>query len=142
MINGIQETYISNIQLSSQFNIQYQKMCLLLFNLTKIIIKSISITHPLNFPCRLTNNLPCIIYEHLIWLTITGHFLKWGFLAINMVNNNRVILEVRPPIKIQSTPRRGIGKLLTLNGYSSGFTQLTLIRSVYNCNKIQLTITG
>ena len=49
---------------------------LLLFNLTKIIIKLISITHPLDFYCRITNNPPCIVNEHLIGLTITGRFLK------------------------------------------------------------------
>ena len=48
----------------------------LLFNLTKIIIKSISITHPLGFYCIETNNPPYISYNHLIGLTITGHILK------------------------------------------------------------------
>ena len=51
-------------------------MYLLLLNIIKIIIKSISITHPLDFDCRITNNPPCIIYDHLIGLTITGHILK------------------------------------------------------------------
>ena len=43
-----------------------------------MIIKSILITHPLNFDCRITNNPPCIVYEHLIGITITGRFSKWG----------------------------------------------------------------
>ena len=38
------------------FNIKYHNIYLLLFNLTEIIIKSISITHSLNFHCRITNN--------------------------------------------------------------------------------------
>ena len=53
-------------------------MHLLLLNITKIIIKSISITHPLDFDCIITNNPACIICLHLIGLTITGRFLKWG----------------------------------------------------------------
>ena len=42
------------------------------FNITKIMIVSVSITQPLDFDCRITNDFPCIVYEHLIGLTITG----------------------------------------------------------------------
>ena len=45
----------------------------------KNIIKSISIYHPLYFDCRITNNPLYIVWSHLIGLTITGWFLKWGF---------------------------------------------------------------
>ena len=80
-------------------------MFLLLFNITNIVIKSISISHPLNLDCRITNNPPCVVYVHLIGLRITGHFLKLGLFVINKVTNNEAIFEVRLPIKIQSTPR-------------------------------------
>ena len=42
--------------------------------------------------------------------------------ALNRFNNNRAIFKVRLPIKIQSTPCPGLGKLLTLTGYISGLT--------------------
>ena len=45
--------------------------------------------------------------------------------ALNRVNNNRALFEVRSPIKIQSTPHPGIGQYLKLNGYSSALTQFT-----------------
>ena len=35
------------------------------------------ITLPLKFFCIITNNPPCIVYDHLIGLTITGKFSKW-----------------------------------------------------------------
>ena len=38
----------------------------------------------------------------------------------NMVTNNRTILEVSSPIKIQSTPRPGLVQSLIPTGYSSG----------------------
>ena len=41
-------------------------MYLLLSNSTKMAIKPISITHPIDFDCRITNNNLCIIYKHLI----------------------------------------------------------------------------
>ena len=40
--------------------------------------------------------------------------------ALNRVNNKMKLFEVRPPIKVPSTPCSGIGKSLTLTGYSSG----------------------
>ena len=52
-------------------------MYLLLFNLTEIIIKSISITQPLDFDFRTTNNF-------------SMYFLQ----ALNMVNSNREIFKV------------------------------------------------
>ena len=94
----------------------------LLFNLAKIIIKSISITHPLNLDFRITNNPRCIVYEHSIGLKITGHFLKRDLLALNRLNNNRANFEVRSPIEIRIMPRPGIGQSIPLTGYSSGLT--------------------
>ena len=44
----------------------------LFFNLTKMIIKSVSTTNSLNFDCIITNNLMSIIHRHLIGQTITG----------------------------------------------------------------------
>ena len=40
--------------------------------------------------------------------------------ALNRVNNIRALFKVISPIEIQKMPRSGIGKLLTLPGYSSG----------------------
>ena len=94
----------------------------LLFNIKIFIIKPTSITHPCDFDCRITNNTPCIICEHLIRLPITGRFSKLGLIALNRVNNNRDIFKVRSPIKIQSMLSPGIGQLITLTGYSSGLT--------------------
>ena len=90
------------------------------------------ITHPIDFCCIITNNRPCIVYEHLIWLQITGCFFKLGLLVLNRVNNDRALFEVSFPTKIQSTPRPGIGKSLTLTGYSSVLSYFTWIRSIYN----------
>ena len=64
-----------------------------LFNITINIIKSISITHPSNFYCIITNNPQCIVL-HLKWSAITGRFSKWVFLAFNRVNNIREIFEM------------------------------------------------
>ena len=100
-------------------------MYLLLFNITKIIIKSILITHPLYFDCIITNNPPCIVCLQLIWLKITERFWKTGLLAHNKVNNTRALFEVKLPIKIQSMPHPGIGQLLTLNGYIRGLAYFT-----------------
>ena len=86
------------------------------------LLKSIFITHPHNIDCRITNNHPCIFYEHLVWLPITGHFSKWGLLTLNRVNNNRALFKVRSPIKIQSTPSPSLGQLFTLTGYNSVLT--------------------
>ena len=102
-------------------------------------LKSISITHPINFDLRITNIPMCIVYEHLIWLPITRRFLMWGLLALNRLNNNRCILKFRSSIKIQSTPRLGLGKIITLTGYSSVLTLFTWSRLVYNCITIYPT---
>ena len=80
--------------------------------------KSIFITHSHYTDCRITNNHPRIFYEHLIQLPITGRFSKLGLLTLNRVKNNRALLKVRSPIKIQSTPCPGLGQLLTLTGYN------------------------
>ena len=37
---------------------------ILLFNLTKMMLKSVSTTHSLYSDCTITNNFPCIMYEH------------------------------------------------------------------------------
>ena len=58
------------------------------------IIKPISITHPLNFHCRITNNPWCIVYLQLIGLKITERSLEWVFLALKKANNNRALFEV------------------------------------------------
>ena len=97
-------------------------MYLLLFNITKTIIKSISITHPLYFDFEVTNNPPCVFCLHIIVLTIRGQFLKKVMIALNRVENNRAIFEVRSPIKINKTPSLRLGKSLTLTGYSSVLT--------------------
>ena len=110
-----------------------------MFNPKKIIIKSISITHSLDFDCIITDNSLCIVYEHLIGLKITGRFLWWGFLALNRVNNNRAVFEVRSPIKIWSTPRPGLGKSITLTGCISVLTYFTWSLLVYNFIKIYPT---
>ena len=39
--------------------------------------------------------------------------------ALNRVNDERRVLEVRPPIEVPSKPSLGIRQLLTLTGYSS-----------------------
>ena len=36
----------------------------------------ISITHPIDIDCRITNNIACIVYNNLIWLPVTGRSLK------------------------------------------------------------------
>ena len=100
-------------------------MYLLLFNLKKMVIKSILSTHLIDIDCSITNNPPCIVCEHLIWLPIAGLCLEWGFLELYRVNNNRALFKVRLPIKIQIMPRPGLGKLLTLTEYSSGLTYFT-----------------
>ena len=56
--------------------------------------------------------------------------------ALNRVNNNRALFGVRSPIEIQSTPRSGLGKSLTLTGYISGLPQFTWSWSVYVWFKI------
>ena len=48
----------------------------LLFNIAKIMIASISITHPLDFYFIIINNPPFIVYEHLIGLTTPGQLFK------------------------------------------------------------------
>ena len=103
-------------------------MYLSLFDFTIVVIKKISITHPLNIDCRITNNPLCIVYEYLIWSPITGRFSKWGLLVFNKVNNNRALFGVSLPIKIYSTPRSGPGQSLTLTGYSIGLSYFTWIR--------------
>ena len=52
-------------------------MYCLLLKPAKIQIISILITHPINFDCIMTNNPSLIVYDRLIGLTITRHFLKW-----------------------------------------------------------------
>ena len=42
--------------------------------------------------------------------------------ALNRVNNKRVVVEVRSPIEIPSTPRSGLAKTLIITGYSSKLT--------------------
>ena len=81
-----------------------------------------SITRPRNIDSRITNNPSCIVYKHLIGLPITEPFSELFLLALNRVNNNRAIFELRLPIKIQSMPPSGLGKFLTLTVYSSVFT--------------------
>ena len=56
--------------------------------------------------------------------------------ALDGINNKRALFEVRPAIKVISTPRLGLGQSLTLNGYSSGLMQFTWSRPIYNCMKI------
>ena len=36
--------------------------------------------------------------------------------ALKMVNDNRALFEVKSPIKIQSTPRTGLGESIKLTG--------------------------
>ena len=93
-----------------------------MFNLTKVIIKSISITHPLNVEGRITISPPCFVYVDSILLTLTGRYSKRGLLVLNRVNNNREIFEVSSLIKIQSTLRTGLGQYLTVTGDSSVLT--------------------
>ena len=100
-------------------------MHLLLFFLTKIIIGSISTIYPINIDCGITNNPLWIVYEHWIWLPITGRFSMWVFLALNRVNNNRFIFEVMSPIKIQIKPCPGLVQFLTLTVYSSELMSFT-----------------
>ena len=57
-------------------------MYLPLFNLTNIVIKSISITHPHDIECIITNNPPCIAYKYSIRLPIIGQFSDWDMLAL------------------------------------------------------------
>ena len=75
-------------------------MYILLFNFTKVVIKTISIVHPRDIDCILANNPPCIVYEHSTLLSITGVFSKLGLISLNRVNNNRVLFGVMSPIKI------------------------------------------
>ena len=93
------------------------------------IVESISITHPCNLECRLSNNPLCIVYEHLIQLPITGLFPKWGLLALNRVNNNINLFEVISSIIIQSITRPGLGQFLTITRYCSGLMQFTWIQN-------------
>ena len=79
-------------------------MYLLLLNLAKSVIQSVLITNPRDTDCSITNNHQCIVYKHLMRISITGSFLKWGLIALNRVNNNRALFKVRPRIKIQSMP--------------------------------------
>ena len=79
-------------------------MYLLLFNITKMILKSLSITHLHNFDCRITNNPPYNIYLHLIGLTISDGFLKGCLHALIRINNNRVNFRIMSPNKIQGMP--------------------------------------
>ena len=79
-------------------------MCLLLLNLKKYVIKSISITHPLNSECKITNNPLSIIHKNLTGSTITGRFLKLVFLALNSINNNKAILKLGRQSKYKGFP--------------------------------------
>ena len=45
--------------------------------------------------------------------------------ALNRGNNNRALFETSSPMKIQRTPLSGLGKLTTLNEYSSGLPYFT-----------------
>ena len=92
------------------------------------IVESILITHLCNIDCRISNNPPCIVYEHLIRLPIKRLFPKWGLLALNRVNNNINIFEEMSSIIIQSRTRPGLGQLLTLTGYSNELMQFTWIQ--------------
>ena len=67
---------------------------LFLLHLTKILRKSMPITHLSSFDGRMTiiNNHPCIVL-HLIWSTITWRLLKVILLALNRVKNTRALLE-------------------------------------------------
>ena len=91
----------------------------LVFQCHKIIIKSISITHYCNIGCRITNIPLWTVSKHWVRLPKTGRFWYWGLLAPNMVNNNRALFEISSSIKIQSTPRSGLGQSLKMTGYSS-----------------------
>ena len=74
MIKYIEETFRSNnkIIIIGQYTIT-EYVALVVHSL-KIIIKSISITHPLDSHCRRINNPLCVICEQLIGLTIKGGF--------------------------------------------------------------------
>ena len=48
-----------------------------------------------HFDCIITNNPQCIIWLNSIRLITTGSFSKWCLLALNKVNNNRALFEVR-----------------------------------------------
>ena len=89
-------------------------------NITKTKIKSISITHPCDFYCRMkiTNNPSCIVLN-VIWSEIIGSFSKWFLIARNRLNKTTVISEMRSTIKIENIPRSGLGKSLTPTGYIS-----------------------
>ena len=113
-----------------------------MFSITIIMIISISIYHSLYFDCRITNNSMCIVCLYILGLTITGCFLKLVMLALNRFNNNRALFQVRSPIKIHSTPRQSLVKLITLNGYSNVINYFAWIRSIYNCIKIYPTTIG
>ena len=78
VINDIEGTFRSNIRSSSYFNIEQKKMYISFFSITNIIIKSISINHPLDFHWKRINNPWCIVYEHLMGLKIKGRFSKGG----------------------------------------------------------------
>ena len=51
-------------------------MYLSLFDFTKVVIKTIAITHPRDIDCRIINYTPSIICEHLIQLPTTGRFSR------------------------------------------------------------------
>ena len=95
-------------------------MYLSLFNFAEIKIKSISITNPINFYWRITNNHMCIVYEHFIQFPIIGHFSKQSLIELNRVNKNRALFKMMSPIKIQNIPCPGLVQLLTQTGCSSG----------------------
>ena len=100
-------------------------MYLSLFNFTKVVIKSITITQTRDIYFRITNNTTCIFYKQLIQLPITGRFSKRGLLALNRLNNNRAIFKVRPLIRIQRMLCPGIVQYLILTGYISGLKYFT-----------------
>ena len=110
----IKYTIIIIIQYTTAENVPF------IIQFQKIVIKSISITRPINFGCRIINNPPCIYYNNLIHLPITGWFLKLCFFAPNRLINKRALFEVISLIKIHSTPHPGLWQSLTLTGYNSG----------------------
>ena len=53
------------------------------------------------------------------------------FFARNRLKKNRAIFEMISTIRIQKLPRSGTGKFTTLNGYSSGLTNITRSQAIY-----------
>ena len=97
-----------------------------LFNITKMKIISISITHPRSFYCgmTITNNNLWVLLD-IIWSTIIGHFFNVILLASNRVNNTAALFKMRSTIEIQKSRSSGLGKFLKLSGYSIGLTYFT-----------------